>query len=514
MAMTLPSSRAPALSSTAVAVLLSLITAIGFLLRMKGIGQDLWIDEIASLENIRGLTASQILLGYKSTNQHTLNSLLLSASMRLFGESEWSLRLTAVLFGAATVPVMYWVARLARFDRAMALLGALALALSYHHIWFSQNARGYTGYILFSLLATGALVCLLESPRRRWTVLFVVASALNFLALLPSVFVFAAQVTAAAAVLWLARRRGVPDRARVRRVATAFGLASALAAIIFTPIAREMLRVLSQDTPKQNAGYALYSLSFLREVVAGLLPNSTPLWLILAVVPAGIAIAGLVLLLRRAPVIGGVLLGAHVIFAAAISVLGWPVYPRLFTLGLPLALLALVIVVETAPQLLPARWRRAGVLPGRAVLAAALVLGFSLMLPPLYRAPKQPYRAALAEASRLSGRDDFVVVVGVADRGIRYYKRREPDLGPAHLGYARTVEKLEEEVGGRPRDRVILLTMLHDVLRKDNPELWDVMQRDWQPAVTLRGTLRGGNLTLWMSKARAEGLAAPSSPNQ
>lgn len=499
------SSQAPALSSRAAVVLLSLITAIGLLLRVKGIGQDLWIDEIASLERIRGLTAWDILGGYKSTNQHTLNSLLLSASMRLFGESEWSLRLTAMLFGAATVPVMYWVGRLARFDRWLALLGALLLALSYHHIWFSQNARGYTGYILFSLLTTGALVCLLDSPRRRWTVLFVVASALNFLALLPSVFVFAAQVCAAAAVLWAARRREPLDRNRVRRVAIALGLASAAAAVIFTPIAREMLRVLSQDTPKQSAGYKLFSLGFLQEVVGGLLPNVSPAWLVLAVVPAAIAIAGLFLLLRRAPVITGILLGAHLIFVAAILVLGWPVYPRLFSLGLPLALLAIVTLVDVVPMALPSASLRARAFTASAMLASGLVLAFSLMLPSLYGAPKQPYRAALAAAARLSRPDDLVVAIDIADRGIGYYKRMEPREGPAHVGYARTVAKLDSAMAGRPRDHVILITMLNSLLMKDSPELWSVMQKDWQPSETLHGTLRGGDLTIWLPKARAEG---------
>ena len=146
---------------------LLLVTAVGIALRVAGLGQDLWIDELATLDDLRAMSPGDLVSSYTSANQHVLNSLLVWASIRIFGEAEWSVRLPALLFGVATIPAMYWLGRLARLGRGAALGGSALLALSYHHIWFSQNARGYTGYILFSLLATGALVRLLASRSAR-----------------------------------------------------------------------------------------------------------------------------------------------------------------------------------------------------------------------------------------------------------------------------------------------------------------------------------------------------------
>ena len=39
-------------------------------------------------------------------------------------------------------------------NRREALLASALLTVSYHHVWFSQNARGYTGMLLWTLLGT------------------------------------------------------------------------------------------------------------------------------------------------------------------------------------------------------------------------------------------------------------------------------------------------------------------------------------------------------------------------
>ncbi len=66
----------------------------------------------------------------------------------IFGAQEWAIRLPSVIFGTATIPAIYWVSRQALSRRA-SLCVALLLAVSYHHIFFSQNARGYTAYVFW-----------------------------------------------------------------------------------------------------------------------------------------------------------------------------------------------------------------------------------------------------------------------------------------------------------------------------------------------------------------------------
>jgi len=57
------------------------------------------------------VTVGELFRTFSSPNQHLVNSLLELASVRLFGEHDWSVRLPAALFGIATIPAMYWLAR-------------------------------------------------------------------------------------------------------------------------------------------------------------------------------------------------------------------------------------------------------------------------------------------------------------------------------------------------------------------------------------------------------------------
>jgi mannosyltransferase len=484
--------------------LLLAVTALGLALRTAGLGQDLWIDEFITLNDLATRSPGDLLSSYTSANQHVLNSVLVWASIHVFGEAEWSVRLPAVLFGVATIPVMYWVGRLARFERVPALAGALLLALSYHHIWFSQNARGYTGYLLFSLLTTGALFQVLRSAGARWIVLFIVASALNFLALLTSVFVFGAQVVGAAAVLWAAHRRGESDAPRLRRVAFAFGGAAAAAILIFSPLALEILQVLSESAPRQGTAFQVLSLRFLREVLAGSFPGVGAGWILLAVIPGAAVVWGMLLLAQRTPLITGIGLGCHLLFVGASIVLGWPVYPRLFIFGLPFVILALLAMTETVAVLVPRSLQRVRAVAGSLALSL-LVLGSALMLPRLYRFPKQPFRAGLAEAARLSGPDGFLIAIGSGNHGFRYYAGQRIEL-MSRLGTARTLEAFETILRDHPRHQLVLLTTLNRALRRQSPALWNAMQRGWQPSVRFEGTLGDGSVTIWLPRARGDSV--------
>ena len=144
---------------------------------MHRLDSDLWIDEIGSFQYAMSVTVGELFRTYSSPNQHLMNSLLERLSVAAFGEHDWAIRLPAAVFGIATVPAMYWLARpIMRGWQSLAV--AFLTAVSYHHIWFSQNARGYSGYLLFSVLATGALWRLVETRQRRWIALYAVSAVL------------------------------------------------------------------------------------------------------------------------------------------------------------------------------------------------------------------------------------------------------------------------------------------------------------------------------------------------
>ena len=86
---------------------LALLTALAVLLRAIGLNGGLWYDEILTMiEGVRD-PLYQIVTVFPGNNQHTLFSVLAHISMEAFGEYPWSLRLPALVFGAATVPVLY-----------------------------------------------------------------------------------------------------------------------------------------------------------------------------------------------------------------------------------------------------------------------------------------------------------------------------------------------------------------------------------------------------------------------
>src|SRR5204863_3658184 len=97
---------------------------------------------------------------------HLLNSLLSRIAVTLFGEHEWALRLPAIIFGTLSIPLLYFGVR--RYSgRVEASLAALALTVSYHHVFFSQYARGYSAMVFGALLGTFALLEALEQ-RSLW----------------------------------------------------------------------------------------------------------------------------------------------------------------------------------------------------------------------------------------------------------------------------------------------------------------------------------------------------------
>src|SRR5690606_19936697 len=62
-------------------------------------------------------------------------------------------RVPAVVFGVLCIPMLFLLADRVT-SRVEAWMASLLLTVSYHHIWFSQNARAYTGLLFFAMLTT------------------------------------------------------------------------------------------------------------------------------------------------------------------------------------------------------------------------------------------------------------------------------------------------------------------------------------------------------------------------
>ncbi len=127
------------------------LAVLGAALRFYHLGtQSLWLDELFSVALARHDFAT-IVAGTAADIAPPLYYVLLHLAMQ-FGTDEVAVRVVSCLAGVATVPVLYVLAR-DLFDRRVALIATLVLAVNPFHIFYAQEARMYTLFGLLSLLA-------------------------------------------------------------------------------------------------------------------------------------------------------------------------------------------------------------------------------------------------------------------------------------------------------------------------------------------------------------------------
>lgn len=483
-------------------VILALITLLGALLRIFRLGADLWLDEIATAGTYAARPLAEVFGAYLSPGNHLLNSLLLKVSVALFGESEWSVRLPAVAFGMATVPAIYWTARLA-MSRAASLGAALLLAVSYHHIFFSQNARGYSAYLLFALLSSALLASCLRRDRPAKWLAYVVTTVLGFAALMTTAFAFGGQIVVGAVALLHRRRHGIPLRPLALRLAAAFGATGILALQIYAVSIPDVIAIYPTVYDAMGSGYRVFSGEFFAELRRGLSAAGVDDG---AALPAiAIAATGFVILLRRTWELATGLALTLAITVAFLLIRGQSIAPRLLLIAVPLAILSAMATVDAAGHYLA---RRHVMRNSRATLAV-LVAGGSLAavsllaLPSYYAAPKQPYRSAIRriEAARTPGA--HVIVVFPAGGGFRYYLPREHVVDTSRYHFVETPAAYDSAMRAAGSGETLLVTTLFRVLRSTSPVLADRIAGEWVAATVLRGTVGDGGISIWRQRTRS-----------
>src|SRR4030095_418298 len=193
-------------SSWAILILLGIA---GLGLRLWHLESDLWHDEVGMLLNYVRPPLGEIVTSFSNQNQHMLYSVLGRLSVDLFGETAWAIRLPAVLFGVASLWALFLLGRRV-LGTDQALLASALMTFSYHHIWFSQNARGYTGLLLFVLLATWLWLEALSRGGQEWWLFYVVAAVLGLVIHMTMAFVLAAHALLYL-VLLVRTKRGLPN---------------------------------------------------------------------------------------------------------------------------------------------------------------------------------------------------------------------------------------------------------------------------------------------------------------
>jgi hypothetical protein len=145
-------------------LLLGLLIALAVCLRLPNFNESLWLDEVLSsrvgLANPLDFWRTVIF-----ENHPIFYRILMLGWIRLFGDSEISLRLPSLLFGSGSIILLYQLGK-KWTGRKMAFLAALLLTLSPVHIWYSQEAKLYS-LLLFLVLSSVYLFGELENPKRK-----------------------------------------------------------------------------------------------------------------------------------------------------------------------------------------------------------------------------------------------------------------------------------------------------------------------------------------------------------
>lgn len=457
------------------------ILVVGVVLRSIGLAHGLWFDEIQTLVEYVRRPLAQIVTTFDSQNQHYLYSILARISVVLFGESTWALRLPAMIFGVASLAATVWFGALVTARREALLAGAL-LAVSYHHVWFSQNARGYTGLLLFTLLGSGAFLLLLAEPARH-TRTRVAAYAVS-MACAALIHVTAAIVVVAHALIWLALVIAAAHSGRLREIAWQAPLAAMLLAGVlsfagYAPVLGQFVATIlhpsgSGSAPawKNPAWAVAEALRVLRAGVPG--------GLFTVVLVLGTIGVGLTSYWRRSRTATAVMVLPGLLTAGVVYALSHNLWPRFvfFSAGFA-ALIAIRGGFAVAAVLVPRHAVRVATAG-----ALALVL-LSLLTVPRAWGPKQDFGRARAFVAAHAATGDAIAAVDMTGYVYtRYFRLPWTDV-------ASDSDLVHLE---RAHARTWLVLTFPGRLEKVHPDLFAHLMRNYRRAASFPGTLGGGTL--------------------
>jgi mannosyltransferase len=469
-------------------VLLGFLLVVALLLRLPSLNSCLWLDEVLTMVNYARPPLARIFTSFPDQNQHLLYSLLAHCSMRVFSEQAYSLRLPAVFFGVGSVWALFLLGRRLMGENE-ALLASLLMTVSYHHIWFSQNARGYTGLLLFTNLATWLWLEAMERDRWRTWLAYAVCVALGLAIHMTMLFVAAAHALIFL-VVWLRSGR---EKDRLGRAAAAYALGGTLALQVYALSLPEFFRTAASEvSPPSEWTHPLW-------VVTETLRNLRVGFAGVAVVLCGglLAGAGWVGLLRRSPRAAWAMVLPGLLGGASMLVLGHNLWPRFFFFCMGFGLLILVRGAMQLPATLlrllhlPDRWsRKVGY-----ALAGIMIVASLTTVPRCYALPKQDFTGARDYVKRQQLPGDVVMVVGLAAHAYSYYAPAWPEV--------RTAAELTALV--QNRQRAFLIYTLPIELRAAHPDLWKAVEDDFETVRVFPGTLGGGDVYVCCERSTPSG---------
>lgn len=443
---------------------LLVILALAAILRFINANSEFWFDEIVIVQRHVQWPIRDIIQRYDIVGHHVMTALLAHICAGIWGLQPWAVRLPAILFGIAGVWAFYFLAR-QLWTREITLLGTLLFAVSYHHVYYSQNARGYSALVFFALLATGMLLRLLRTDAERQTrwygLAYACAIGLGMYALLVMLFI----IMGHACVLLVTRRWH----------ALGWLIAgSVFALLLYAPMAHDFIAY-HRNPPETSS--LLFSAVFFRE-----------LKLIIPLLVIGATITPLLLgrLARRHPLAAALIVLPLVWNIVLPAVKGQEVHPRSFIYGLPVAYFFLMEGMDWAQQ----RFR------GIQWIGVGLVTVVSLvMLARYYPLPKQGFQQALAYIGAHRGETDNKIGLTLGGKAARFY---DPSLV-----LIEDAEQLHQWLQGATNPTWILYTFENE-MRRSSPELYSWLQTDTIHQATFPGVIGDGEVHVFLWRPHPE----------
>jgi len=459
-------------------VILASILVVALGLRLNHLGVGLWYDEINVYVRYMDMSFGRIVTTYESESQHFLFTLLARAAFALFGDGPASLRLPAALFGVGSVATLYLFARRVATTRE-ALLSAALLSVSYHHVWFSQNGRGYSALLFWTLLSSWLFLRALDEGRSGLWLGYAAAVALGMFTHVTLAFAVLAQ--AAVYATWLARPGTARGLAAWSGVLLGFGLAALLTFQVYALVVPQFFSIIGM---KANVAEWTNPLWTLLELGRGLRVGFAGT----AVAAASLAVFGLGLLsfARTAPVVLAFLVLPAAVASTAIMAMGHPLFPRFlfFLMGF-----GVLVTVRGTTVVGGSIARALGLAPGRAALAGTtvvllLILASATTVPTAWL-PKQDYLGARAFVEAQQRPGDVIVTVGLAS----FPYRRLYRSGWEVAGSLVALNAIRAEA---KRTWVVYTIPLQ--LQGEHPELMAAIREQFTPIREFGGTLNGGTI--------------------
>ncbi len=470
---------------------LAVLTLVALVLRLFRLNTDLWFDEVLMVIDLIRLPFGDMVTSFTSQNQHLLYTILAHTSARWFGESAWAVRLPSVMFGVGSIWALFLLGRNIIGTR-VALLSCALITLSYHHIWFSQNARGYMGLMFFSTLTTWLW---LEAWRRDgfgWWLAYATVAALGAWVQMLMVFVVAAH--GLLYLVWLAwpklsqrdgEKRNLIGKRRWYPI-MAWALCGTLTLQVYALALPEFLHTGLHEVSEPSEWISLWWL--VKESLRSLQLGFSALIVLLA--GGALVGVGFFSLLKRDALATLSMILPPVFVGVTTLLWSHNFWPRLFFFAMGFALLIVMHGALTLPHwlrsLIPAlpireRWANAA----GVAIAALMILASSLTVPRVYALPKQDYSGARDFVERNRRSNDAVVAVGLA--GVAYSKYFAPQWAAAQT-------QVELNNARQGHSDVWLVYTIPIQVKAYRPDVWKVIEREFEVVKVFPGTLGGGEV--------------------